>query len=424
MSHRVTICLIALLTAAGPARAAEPEQPEALALYARGEYQAVVARLEPVYRAGGAGIQERLLLARAFLHVDRRDDGMAVLESVLQTDAENPEANALFGRALHEAGRHAEAVEYLEHALRLRADPATAGTLGQCFYALGERLKAKVHLQKALAQDIRNPANSFLLGRICLEQGAGALAEEYLLTAQEAGMDSPELHLLLGRACLLQRKYIGPVMVRRILSSPQPGRIVDGHLVLGGVNGVPDQYMVCTRFCALYQGSVVLATDPRQPDALFMAARGWLAAGRTERAAATLKRLTEVEPDSTRTVGLSAEVLLAAGDFQALDQLLAAAHEKGTLQGGSVADFHYRAALALRAHGKRDDAIGLLKKAERHAPTDGKVLRSLAGLCAAGRDREAEGYYARMVELFPDAPDIDELRRALEVLREKREARP
>jgi hypothetical protein len=48
------------------------------------------------------------------------------------------------------------------------------------------------------------------------------------------------------------------------------------------------------------------------------------------------------------------------------------------------------------------------------------VLRALAELSVTmGRDKQARGYYARLVELFPDAPDIDELRNALQVLEEK-----
>ena len=108
-------------------------------------------------------------------------------------------------------------MKYLTHAYRLRQDPATASVLGRCYYALGEATKAKVHLEKALAADIRNPGNSLVLGKICLARGLGALAEKYLLTAQEAGLDTPELHLLLGRAYLLQRKYVGPVCARRQL---------------------------------------------------------------------------------------------------------------------------------------------------------------------------------------------------------------
>jgi Tfp pilus assembly protein PilF len=62
----------------------------------------------------------------------------------------------------------------------------------------------------------------------------------------------------------------------------------------------------------------------------------------------------------------------------------------------------------------------LLRKAEQHTPTSAKVLHSLAGLAmAAGQADAASGYFARMVELFPDAPDVDEWRNVLKTLRQK-----
>ena len=61
-----------------------------------------------------------------------------------------------------------------------------------------------------------------------------------------------------------------------------------------------------------------------------------------------------------------------------------------------------------------------LKDAERRRPASEKVLRALAALSlSTGRGEQAAGYYARMVELFPDAEDIDEMRNTLKVLKEK-----
>jgi hypothetical protein len=61
----------------------------------------------------------------------------------------------------------------------------------------------------------------------------------------------------------------------------------------------------------------------------------------------------------------------------------------------------------------------MLTKAESCTPTWAPVLRSLAALHqGCGRPSEARRYYARLVELFPDAADIDELRNTLRVLQE------
>ena len=61
----------------------------------------------------------------------------------------------------------------------------------------------------------------------------------------------------------------------------------------------------------------------------------------------------------------------------------------------------------------------MLTKAEKLTPTSGVVLRSLAALhLSLGRNDQARQYYARLVELFPDADDIDQLRNTLRVLSE------
>ncbi|MHC4665588.1 MAG: tetratricopeptide repeat protein [Planctomycetota bacterium] len=214
---------------------AQAQEDGPVEVYARGDYAGAVRLLEPKYRAEKMNIQERIILGRAYLHLGQADDALVVLKSVLNIDRENPEANRLTGRILNEQGKHKEALEHLKEAWRLRRDAATASLLGACYYALGEYTKAKVYLEQALNEDIRDPTNSFVLGKICLARGIGALAEKSLLKAEEAGMASAELYLLLGRAYLLQRKYVGPILVRRLSEPAKPGDIVDGYVVLAEV---------------------------------------------------------------------------------------------------------------------------------------------------------------------------------------------
>jgi len=411
--------LLALLLLAALA-ASVANGGEAIEVYARGDYAGVVKLLEPDHKAGKASIQQRLLLARAYLHLDRSPDGLAVLRSVLESDRENPEANSLTGQVLHKTGKPKEAIEYLEHAYRLKQDPTTAAALGMCHHALGQNTKAKAYLEKALEEDIRNPTTSFVLGKICLDRGLGALAERYLLAAQEAGMESDELHLLLGRAYVLQRKLLGPVSERRIATKPKLGDVVDGQLVVGAIEGMADRYQVCTRYSALYEGLRLLRTQPKNADALHMAAAGWLAIRQTGLARPHLDALRQVEPKSRRVAEFQAERLLITHDYAALEKHLDAAVAGKLFGPRDGSDRFYRAALALRADGKRDEAMRLLKKAESLTPTSAKVLHSLAGLAlAANQPDAASGYFARMVELFPDAPDVDEWRNVLNTLRTK-----
>ncbi len=397
------------------------QEIEAVRVYARGDYAGVVKLLAPIHAAGKANIQQRLILARAQLHLNRRDDALGVLKSVLAADKENPEANRLTGKILHERGRHTEALEYLRQAYRLKQDPATASVLGKCHYALGDPVKAKVHLEKALKADVRDPTNSLVLGKICLARGMGALAQKYLLLAEEAGLASPELYLLLGRAYLLQRKYVGPVRARRLPAPARPGDLAADHVVLGPIDGVKDTYKVATRYCALHEGYRLLKASPASADGRFMLAAGWLAAGNTDLAAKHLKRLMQVEPDSRRALELEVRLLLAKKDYAAVAKALVAAGEKKVFGAAEMSRYYCHAANALRAEGKRKDAIRLLTRAEKLTPTSGAVLRSLAALYLGdGKKDEARRYYGRLVELFPDADDIDELRNIQRVLGEKK----
>ena len=413
----VTICTAAALgPAAAPPSAAATR---ALDVYARGDYAKTVTLLAPLHAAGKANIQQRLILARAQMHLGKGDKALAVLRSVLQTDRENPEANSLTGQLLLAGGKATEALEPLEHAYRLQRDPATAAALGRCYHKLGQTAKAKSHLQRAMEEDIRDPDNSFLLGRICLERGLGASAEKYLLTAREAGMDSLELAVMLVRAYLLQRNFVGPVLVKRIDRPARDGETVNGRVVLGPVAGREGLYKVATRYSALSEGLAVLKRSPKNADALYAVTRGWLAAGRADLAAAAMKKLLAVEAKSERTCQLRVQMLIASNDLAGLDKLLADKEAVKLLGAERIARAYYQSALALRARGERERAIAALKKAEHHTPTSAKVLRSLATLClATGKKAEARVYYARMVELFPDAGDIDELRNALKALRQ------
>jgi tetratricopeptide (TPR) repeat protein len=414
------ICLVVFALGVALVVPALAQDTEALKVYARGDYEGVVKLLEGRYKSGSAKIQEHLLLARAYLHLERSDDALGVLRAVLERDRENPEANSLTGQVLFKAGKNEDALGYLNDAYRLKQDAVTASTLGKCHYALGDPRKAKVYLEKALAEDIRDPSNSFLLGKICLERGLGALAEKYLLQSEEAGMESAELRLLLGRAYVLQHKLVGPVLVERIPGGPAPGDVVDDHVVLGRLEGVADRYKVCTRYSALYEGLRLLEVQPDNADALFMAASGWLAAGDTELALKHLGKLSAKEPASRRVLELQARMLIEARDFSALERTLASAEQTKAFDAHTVADFYYRAALVLLAEGKLAEAVGLLKSAEQRWPTSAKVLRALGELSVVtGRNKDARAYYARMIELFPDAPDIDELRNALTVLQEE-----
>ncbi len=418
--HPKSLLITSLIMSFALAGTVSGEEAEEVKIYARGDYAKVIEILEPRYGAATLNIQQRLILARAYLHLGRAEDALRVFKSVLETDRENPEAHRLIGKILLQSNKYQEALEHLKHAFRLKQDAATAGALGQCYYARGEMIKAKVYLEKAASQDIRDPNNSLVLGQICLDRGLGALAEKYLLMAQEAGMSSATLHLSLGRAYLLQRKHTGPILVRGLSSKAKPGDVVDDYVVLREIQGTAKRYLVCTRYCVLYEGLRLLEIEPESSDAQFMLATGWLSAGNRDLASKHLELLLTGEDNSPRAVDLQVRLLLSGKNYVDLERALDAAKDAKIFEGPKVADFFYRAATMRRAEGNRKEAIRLLSKAEKDTPTSAKILRSLASLyLGSGQYDQARQYYARLVELFPDAEDIDELSNTLRVLKEK-----
>lgn len=417
MFRRLPPMILAVFLCALAAYAQEQAPPDALKLYMKGDYQAVIAALQPAQAAGTSTIQERLILGRALLHTGKADQALEVLKSVLQSDKENPEANSLTGRILHEQGKDKDALEYLEQAHRLKPEPATSALLGQCYYALGQTVKAKAALEEAMAHDVRDGSNSLLLGRICLERGLGALAEKYLLMAQETGLDTDDLHLLLGRAYMLESKALGSVVVKHLPQPAKPEQIVDEQVVLGPVEGSPGKYKLASRYCALYEGYQLMARR-KGDEASPLLAAGWLAAGETDLAEKHISILLMIAPTPGGDVRrLEAQLRLAQQDYKGLQSALAAGEGQKTLSLAEVTDYYFQAATQLRAVGNSEQAIAMLAMAESRSPASEKVLRATAeAYRAAGRTAEAARYYQRLVELLPDADDIDELRNTQKVL--------
>ncbi len=411
-----------VVLAASCSSAEEKGRANPVELYARGDYSAVVAAVEPRHREGKAGIQESLLLARSYLHLGRQAEALAVARAVLSADAENPEANGLAGTLLHRKGEDREAVDFLLKAHRLKPQPSWAVALGECYHALGKDALARRYLEEALRRDARNPEASFLLGRICLKRGYGALAEKYLLLAREAGKRGTELTRLLGKAFLLQRKLIGPVRVVRLPGKHRPGEAVEGHLVLEPTGD--GAYRVCSRFSALGEGLELLRESPKDPDALEMVARGWLAAGRADLARKAIESLAAIEPQGARAIDLRARLLLLEGKAGEVAALARSAVARKALGAERCCHLVYRAALAKIAEGRREEARRLLEEAEAICPTSLKVLRSLAELArASGRRDEARHYYRRLIEFFPDSAEVDTWRNLALVVPEKGGAR-
>jgi len=405
-------CLAALLLCFGLAAAEDPA-----VAFARGDYAAVVAQLEPALAGAGTPLPQRILLARAYLRLGRAQPAADTLGVVLAVDGDHPEANRLVGEALFRLGRHADALAALKKAYRTAPDSATAGLMGRCALVLGDIPRAKELLEVAVAEDVRDPELSLALARIHLARGGGALAEQHLLLAAEAGLDTVEVHRLLGEAYRLQRKLIGPVVRRRLGTAPKPGELVEGWIALAPAPGAPGEWLLASRYCALHEGLWLLGREPAAADGHALAAAGWLAAGIPANAGSHLAALATSEPDSPRRLALAAEAAVAAVAAVALDGLIARGTAVGAIDAATAVGWLRRLALALAARGERPAAVAALERADRLDPTAAPVLRALAELHAAeGQRAAARLCYQRLIDLNPDATDVDELRNALAAL--------
>jgi tetratricopeptide (TPR) repeat protein len=417
-SNRIQWLLLFCLSASNmPALGEDNEQ--ATKLYAQGDYQAVVQLLTPDgEQPVDASIQDQMLLARSYRYLAQLPEAVAVLRGVLEVDGDHAEANRLAGQALYELNRHKEAVDYLESALRLKREAHIAGLLGLTWFALDDLTKAKSYLEQALAEDVSDPTISRCLGQIYLSSGQGNRAEKYLLLARDAGDDSAELHRLLARAYMLQHKTLGPVLVRRLTNKPAPGQIVDGLLVLRPIDGQPERYQACTPFSAMYEGYWLLEKNKDDAEAIFVVASGWMSAGMHDLAGQFIDRLTKAEGESQRVRRLRADLALATHDWPALRKALTGGDDSTSLKPIQIVDYRYRAAMHLRSAGEYEPAVEFLKQADALDPTSAKVLRALISLSRTTADHDAAiGYTRRLIDLFPDSRDIDELRNALKQLK-------
>ena len=152
-----------------------------------------------------------------------------------------------------------------------------------------------------------------------------------------------------------------------------------------------------------------------------MLAEAWLAAGSPLLAGEHMKVLRARHPKAQRTVELEIRLALAGADAGAIETVLAGAKADKAFAPAKLSRLYYQAGTILRARGQAQDALRMFAHAEAQCPAAGEVLRALAALhLAAGRREQARGYYARLVELLPDADDIDELRNTHRVLSEKK----
>jgi tetratricopeptide (TPR) repeat protein len=145
--------------------------------------------------AGGAAEDPSSLASQAVSAAERGDAGQAerLWRAALERDPAYFPANFNFGVFLHRAGRHEEAVRFLEWAAKLQPDHRVHFLRGLNFQRLGRREDTIRAWRAALALQ---PDNVKLLQVLCVEYTQGRYFREAAVLAGEGANRFPNVEAL------------------------------------------------------------------------------------------------------------------------------------------------------------------------------------------------------------------------------------
>ncbi len=431
-----------------------------LAMLARGEYEQLLAEIEP---ALGATEADRLSIHRlrgdALMALQRSTEARAGYEAALAIDPDD--LASIVGVAASRVAEmdYAQARSALDRAIALdpdyvpahllsaslhmtRNDPAgaeaeyakaaelsaAAGRRADQATALAGRVEAQLALgdldaAKSAMADLEKIApqripTTYLRARVAFAAGDFETANAELQKVLAATPESEPARFLMG-AVQLQR---GNLAQAEMYLSPLVGR--------GGYDKDARKLLAQLR---LRQDRADEAADLLRPlldangadlAALNLAVRASLAAGETNEAVDVLRRALANDPDNTDIRLDLAATYLASGEVDAAEALLADS-------GGAEADAaaYRRAFLSVLAPLRRGDATSALEKAREMAarwPADPRVRNLIGGIAlelddralarqsfVEARDLDPDGLtaYLSLAKLEEDAGDLDAARK-------------
>lgn len=101
----------------------------------------------------------------------RRDEAVATLRQLIQSDPRNADARLLLGSVLMEAGQRAESITQLKEAVRLLPESAEAhNALGEAYNAFGEPSAARPEFARAVELDPKHAQAQANLGDVLAQQ--------------------------------------------------------------------------------------------------------------------------------------------------------------------------------------------------------------------------------------------------------------
>jgi len=290
------------------------------------------ATAEALYREARARCQAGLI-----------GEGIDLAQRAIARDPTLVRAHSLLGMALGNAGRHAEALASLDHAIALGATDAH-GSRADALVALGRLAEAVDSFDRALALDPASVADWCNRGAALIDLGRAAEAVDSFARATALAPDFAEAHYNHGhalaqlerhgealasydRALALKPGYVDALNNRAnaldrlgrsqealasveralALAPDHPGALVTRSVLLRKLRRSPEALASCER---------ALALQPEDTDALTVRADLLIDLERFDEAIATLDRIVALKPDAVAAKWNKSLVCLGHGRFR------------------------------------------------------------------------------------------------------------
>ena len=348
-------------------------------------------------------IQVELTLARLYLGEGRLDEGIELLETLLEGETRLSEAARLLSEAYEEAGRTADAVTVVERALASgRPSSRLLRRLRELSDALlqsGQLEKGRDALKRLTTINPDDGAALYRLSQVELDLGnrdEAAVAAQNLMKAEPNGIRGP---YALAEVHSRRRDYQSVVdTLEPAIQAARAGNLPADQIasLLGRVGFAYEQLQDLDGAADAYARATELL-----PSSLAFAARlveTYLDANRLSDASDALDRVQPQHPGNVGLAGLKARIIADGGDVNGGRDVL-----QGVLDGNAGNPTAYIAlANFYNDYDRFDDAVEVLTSAQQRFPQNASVLFQL-GAVMEQHDRfsDAERAFRELLERDP-----------------------
>jgi protein O-GlcNAc transferase len=211
---RPWLLALALLVAAGSARAQEPRAPDfdslfsrALELHKAGDFLGAIDSYKAALTLSPERVDALSNLGAAYVRLGQYDDGIRQYEAALKIDPTSSAVRMNLALAYYKSARPNEAIPQLKRVVSSDPDAKAAYlVLADCYLQTGKDQELIALLQpreQAFGGDL---AFAYLIGTALLHTGAATEGQRYVDRVFGAG-ESAEAHLLMGVALLGRQDF-------------------------------------------------------------------------------------------------------------------------------------------------------------------------------------------------------------------------